>query len=189
MLRAGPPWLIEFCLLGLSSLLLLPCQVCLPTSHTNQQLHPFNAFKILFQLSVTNRERMTTKWGGGGRVTPSGTALVRVDLGPREPPFPHLGPRQEANLSPLEFFKHESGMNPVSPQFHKAQARVSEGFSEIPLLGLRGLGRSHSTPSTLQKPQEQHSSLHWRPSPWGVVPVWCFGSPSQGLRGRSSPSL
>ena len=126
---------------------------------------------------------------GGGGVTPSGTALVRVNLGPWGPPFPHLGPRQEANLSPLEFFKHESGVNPVSPQFHKAQARLSESFSELPLLGLRGLGRRHSTPSTLQKTQEQHSGLHWRPSPWGVVSVWCCGSPSQGLRGWSSPSL
>lgn len=85
------------------------------TSHTSQQLCPFNAFKILFQLAVTDRERNDHSLGG---VTPPGTALVTVDLSPRGPP-PPLGPRQQASLSPLELFKHESGLNLETPLFPK----------------------------------------------------------------------
>lgn len=84
------------------------------TSHTSQQLCAFNAFKILFQLAVTDREKNDHSLGG--RTTR--TALVTVDLSPRGPP-PPLGPRQQASLSPLELFKHESGLNFETPPFPK----------------------------------------------------------------------
>lgn len=144
MLRAGPPRVTKFFLFGISSLLLfLLCEVCLSAF--------FRVNSVTFVMSSKLYSNFLRPIGEDNHLLgapPQETALARIEDAPLGYPCLSWGLRSKPA------FKASSAWVQVEAYVPWIPLDISQTLQTILLktaFWFEGVGRSHSTPSTLQR--------------------------------------